>query len=259
MIEAIRDHEALLAFNLVDEPTRKGTGPREIGWYGCWVQSLAPRVPVTENFCGPYTFERFATTTDVFSIDPYPVYTWGGAGHGGADLREVSQWNNLAQELKGENRGCITVIETFTFDKENKPPATKEELRNMVFQTLCGGITSIMYYSVRDAGWYLPDEPLFEALKEVNREVLDLEGWLIEGTVGKGDVPIAFSSEKPDEFVTGTWRGEGGWLTIVVNISRDDLDIEMLRERKITLAGGEGLPEEMRLKPLEVRLIEYNL
>ena len=261
VIEAIRDHNSLLAFSLMDEPTRKGIGPREIAWFGCWVQSLAPKIPTTTNFCGPYTFDCFATTTDVFSTSGYPVYLWRDYGHKEADLRQVSQWKNLTQNLVGDGRGCIAAIETFSFDKINKPPPTPKELRNIVYQVFCSGITSIMYYSVRDAGWYLPDEPIFKTVKEINAEILTLEQWFIKNPVMRENRPIEFVTGKPDEIVTQTWKNNSGWLTIIINLSREDLDICALvkMNRELTLLDGTNLQEQLILKPLEVRVIKYNL
>ena len=261
VIEEIRDHNALLAFSLMDEPTRKGIGPREIAWFGCWVQSLAPKVPTTTNFCGPYTFDRFATTTDVFSTSGYPVYLWRDYGHKDADLRQISQWKSLTQSLTGNGRGSMAAVETWSFDKIKKPPATPEELRNMVYQVFCSGITSIMYYSVRDAGWYLPDEPIFKTVKEINSEITALEQWFVENTVKKEARLIEFATEKPDELVTNTWKNKSGWLTIVINLSREDLNVRTLMKtkRELTLLDGTSLQEQLVLKPLEVRIIKYNL
>ena len=167
----------------------------------------------------------------------------------------------MTQNLVGDGRGCIAAIETFSFDKINKPPPTPKELRNIVYQVFCSGITSIMYYSVRDAGWYLPDEPIFKTVKEINAEILTLEQWFIKNPVMRENRPIEFVTGKPDEIVTQTWKNNSGWLTIIINLSREDLDICALvkMNRELTLLDGTNLQEQLILKPLEVRVIKYNL
>ena len=243
VIETLSDHPALLAWSLMDEPTRKGIGPREIAWYGTWVQSLAPAVPTTVNCCGPYQFDRFASTSDIFSMDPYPLYFWQGLRRDGdppADLADVTRWLTTARRHLPPGRAQLAVIECFTFDRAQHRPSDGLELRNMIWQALVNGAAGVMIYSIRDAGWYLLEEPQFDDLARIFEQINDLGPWLLSTPLPQD--PDAVWTARPGRLVSRTWEHDGRRLTVLVNLDREPLDV--------TRAG-----DRVTLDPLEARII----
>ncbi len=230
VIEAIGDHPALLAWNLMDEPTRKGIGPREIAEHGVWAQSLAPRVPTTVNEAGPYLFDHFGPTTDAFCVDPYPVYFWAGlrrAGDPPADLAGVTRWMNHARAATPPGRALIGIVECFTFDPAAQPAATGEEVRNMMAQVIASGASAVMIYSVRDTGgWRLLEQPQFQTIKAFNRELLELEPWLVTDPIPAAQAPT-LTCDRPDHLLAATWVRDGKPLTVLINLDRQPLAVVM--------------------------------
>ena len=258
VVKTLKDHPALLAWSLFDEPTRKGVGPREIAQYGCWVQSLAPQVPTTVNCCGPYTFDRFASTVDLFSVDPYPVYTWADYRRDHADLGQVSQWMNLVRTHVPPRRGYIGVVECFTFDKKQKPPATPAEIRNMVYQVLAGGASGLIYYSYREAAWYLPDEPQFQEIAALNAEIAQLEPWLVTVPLNSDQHVLQFETPTPDRLVTATWKRNNKYMTVLINLDRHKQLVNVRAEQtRLFQAYPTELPQRLELQPLAVKRLEY--
>lgn len=265
VIEALRDHPALLAFDLMDEPTRKGIGPREIAWYARWVQSLAPGVPTTMNECGPYLFDRFASTVDVFSVDPYPVYTTldlVSAGDAKADaepdLDMVSRWLSLARQSAPADHPFVGVVECFTFDKDARRPPTGAEVRNMVYQTVASGAAGVIYYSVREPKWRLIQEPLLKEISAINSELGEIESWLTTPPLEARDEPLAIRADRRDRLVAATWRQGTRYLTILVNLDRAPRAIRLSAADHRSVADI-GLADSLELPPLGVKMLQYDL
>ena len=243
VIETLSDHPALLAWNLMDEPTRKGIGPREIAWYGTWIQSLAPAIPTTVNCCGPYQFGRFASTSDIFSVDPYPLYFWQGLRRDGdppPDLADVTRWLVAARRRLPAGRAQLAVIECFTFDRAQHRPADGPELRNMIWQALAGGAAGVMIYSIHDAGWRLLEESQFDDLTRIFEQIDDLEPWLLTIPLSQG--PDTVWTTRPGRLVSRTWKHDGRRLTALINLDRERLDVICAND-------------QIALEPLEVRII----
>ena len=259
LLKKLQNHPAILAIDLMDEPTRKGVGPREIASHGVWAQSIAPAIPTTVNSCGPDSFERFVSTVDVFSVDPYPMYTWADYGLTNADIGQVSQWLNLVRKYLTKGRGFIGVIECFTFDRQRQPPATADELKNMVFQTVASGASGVMYYSFREPNWNLAKEPQFEAIGAINRELKRIEPYIIEEPLSPEISPLCVDSAAPERLISASWRNGNNYMTIIINLERQSQRVEIAqagRGRHKTIDGS-VLPSQLDLKPLAVEILEY--
>ena len=252
VVRAVRDHPAIIVWDLMDEPTRKGVGPREIAWYGRWAKSVGPGIPVALNSCAPYQFHRFASCVDVFSTDPYPLYS-GVVDAERPALAMVSTWLREARRSLPPGRGLVATLEAFTFKASGFRAPNATELKNMVYQALASGVCGIMYYSVREPDWSLPDEALFAEIGRLNREVGRMAPWLVTDPLPGHELARTFSCDAPDALVSATWRTGGRYLTLLVNLGYEARDVRVKHSDAVT----DAPVETVRLGPLEVRTLEY--
>ena len=257
VVRAVKDHNALLAWDLMDEPTRKGVGPREIGWYNRWVHSISPDVPTVVNSCGPDTFADFASTVDVFSVDPYPMYTWADYGLDNADFAQVHQWMSLAKENALPGRGFFGVVECFTFDRQKQPVPDERQLRNMVFQVLASGASGVFYYSLREPGWYLPKEPLFEYIKKINDEIVRYEDYFVTEPVSKPGEFVTIDSENPDKIVYSIWQNKNKFLLVLINTDSKEQQTSLIKSNDYTEINEKSFSPVIKLSPYETIVYEF--
>ncbi|MHB9071450.1 MAG: hypothetical protein ACYC54_13920 [Sedimentisphaerales bacterium] len=257
VVRAVKDHNALIAWDLMDEPTRKGVGPREIGWYNRWVHSISPDVPTVVNSCGPDTFADFASTVDVFSVDPYPMYTWADYGLDNADFAQVHQWMSLAKENTFSGRGFFGVVECFTFDRQKQPVPDERQLRNMVFQILASGASGVFYYSLREPGWYLPKEPLFEYIKKINDEIVRYEDYFVTKPVSKPGEFVTIDPENPDKIVYSIWKNQNKFLLVIINTDSKQQSISFTKQKDYSELNGKELGTVTKLAPYETAVYQF--
>jgi len=257
VVRAVKNHKALIAWDLMDEPTRKGVGPREIGWYNTWVHSISPDIPTVVNSCGPETFANFASSVDVFSVDPYPMYTWSDYGLDNADFAQVHQWMSLVKENTLANRGFLGVVECFTFDKKRQTVPNYAQLRNMVYQVLASGASGIFYYSLREPGWYLPDEPQFEYIKKINTEILKFEDYFMSEPITKSQDFVAIKPENHDRIVYSFWKNHNKFLLVIINTDSKAQVVYFTKQKNFSEVNNSELGCTIKLAPYETIVHEF--
>jgi len=255
VVKALKDHPFLAMWLLQDEPTRHGIGPKEIAWFAHWLKSIAPGIPACLNDTGPYQFHRYATAVDVFSVDPYPIQ----GKYKTEDPQMVGRWLNYVAQLVPKNRAFLGVVGVYKSSKGNMPTAL--EMRSMVYQVVCSGAAGVMYYSLREGNWYLPDEPLFAEIKRMNAELAELEPWLVTLPLAPEACPVKFRSKTPDRLMSATWSKDGRHMTILINQDNAEQTVKCEQKstgRPLKMKDGRQFPGKLTLQPLEVLKLEYS-
>ena len=256
LIRSVKDHPALLMWMLSDEPTRNGLGPRELSRFSWWAKNIAPGVPVGVNDTTPSQFQRYVSSTDVFFADPYPLLKTAIAEPA---MDMVKRWLCLVRDLTPEDRAYVGYVDAYR--ASNKRAPAPAELKNEVYQVVASGAAGVYYYSVRVNPWYLPSEPLFNTVKEINAGIRAIEEWLVTKPLGKA--PLKFGRRENDTLMSTTWvNDQGTYLSMLINLERTeqtaDISIdESYAGKHYRLTDGRELPEKITLKPLEVVSLQY--
>jgi len=203
VVRACRNHPALLAWYPVDEP-----GPQQYEW--CLdayriCRDEDPHHPVYLVMCDPGAFGRFAATTDVLAIDPYPV------PH--APLRTVASWSARAREVLGGQQAFWLIpqlhnIAAYSGDPSKGRAPTGPEEWCMVFQGLIYGAKGVVYYPWDDGKCGLVHEPaLMAELPRINRFLGEL-GKEIAAAPAELLAGLGVNSGNSDELHAALFRGK---------------------------------------------------
>lgn len=164
VVEAVRDHPALLCWYPVDEPNSGMLDDCVNAYRICY--ELGAGHPVYLVLCDPNLFGAYAEALDVLAIDPYPVP--------GAPVSMVAAWMRSAQDSTGAQRAVWLIPQlhnpaAYGGDPTQGRAPTAEEEWCMVFQGLVYGAKGIVYYPWDDGACGLVHEPpLLEALPRIN-------------------------------------------------------------------------------------------
>lgn len=164
VVEAVREHPALLCWYILDEPLGDLRADCETAYRIC--RELDPSRPVYTVLCDPALFGTFDASHDVLGIDPYPVP--------GAPVRMVADWMRAAQASHDGRRPVWLIPQLHNPAAYSGNPSagrapTPEEEWCMVAQGLIYGAKGVIYYPWEDGSCGLTHEPaLMEALPRIN-------------------------------------------------------------------------------------------
>jgi hypothetical protein len=137
-IRAFRDHPALLAWYISDEPTGHGAKPEELKAVYDAVKELDPYHPITIVFNDPGAARDYAEAMDLVMADPYPIPHGSPAGVG-----EVAA--GLAKEF-GREKPVWIVPQAFGGNEIWTREPTAAEERLMTYLAAIHGATGIQYF-----------------------------------------------------------------------------------------------------------------
>ncbi len=256
VVEAVREHPALLCWYPVDEPNSEMVRECEEAYQIC--RELDDSPPVYLVLCDPNLFAAYPEALDVLGIDPYPVP--------GASVSMVAGWMAAAQGATDERRAVWLIpqlhnIAAYGGDASQGRAPTAAEQWCMVFQGLIYGAKGIVYYPWDDGACGLIHEPqLMDELPRIN-------AFLAEHGASLASSPrvllsgLGGSQESPDVHAA---RFEGHPdLLLVTNTAAEPrgltLDLPWSAARSLTNGASRHLRDgrlELNLKPLEVVAIE---
>jgi hypothetical protein len=137
-VEAVRDHPALLAWYLSDEPEYNNISPEEVIRTYRIVHQLDPYHPITIVFARPEVARQYAAAMDLVMTDPYPIPQQPPA----AAYDAIS---GLVAEFDGEKPVWI-VPQAFGGNEWWQREPTAQEERVMTYLGLLGGATGVQYF-----------------------------------------------------------------------------------------------------------------
>ena len=137
-IRRYRDHPALLAWYLIDEPDETKTEPALVRQVYRRIRELDPYHPVYLVNNRPHTYADYLDGSDILAVDVYPVPR--------QPLRRVrdrvqeARWSGLQQKP-------VWLVAQAFGGVEHWPRAPRPaELRNMVYQGLVQGVRGMLFY-----------------------------------------------------------------------------------------------------------------
>lgn len=198
MIDALKQHPALLTWYTIDEPN----GDLQHDWAERAFADIVARDPYHPIYlvmCAPGSFDRFGGTTDILAVDPYPIPK---------SVRMVTDWMERAQTAVQGSKPIWMIPQLHNWsayrkEKGGRAP-TPAELRNMTYQSLVWGAKGVIYYPWDDTVTGLIYEPeLMNSIGALNAELAELGPQLLAAersmlATGKDQAIVAASFRLPD-------------------------------------------------------------
>ncbi len=137
IVEAYKDHPALLGYKLHDEPYQKGTSKEELMAGYKAIRDIDPYHPVYIDDSPVGSYEFLFKFCDIFECDYY--------GGNGADAgREFTKHIELVQEASKGRRPFNVLLQFATY---NGYRPSYEQLRNQIYQSFFAGAYGYSYHT----------------------------------------------------------------------------------------------------------------
>ena len=167
-----RNHPALLAWYLVDEPADAGVKPTDTMQIYQRIRQLDPYHPVSLVNNRPHTFADYIGSSDVVAIDPYPVPTY--------PISRVSEYAKHARWVSMTQKPVWLVAQAFGGVEHWPRAPTSAELRNMVYQGLVQGVRGIFFYRYcGEDERHIQPAPLWREVRRLAKELETLSPILV--------------------------------------------------------------------------------
>ncbi|MFW6597420.1 hypothetical protein ACQBAU_04125 [Propionibacteriaceae bacterium Y2011] len=206
LIPAVKDHPAVLAWALMDEPDGNNKMDEIFDGYRL-ARSLDDEHPVYMVSCFPTDYRAVEHSTDVLATDIYPLDNKpiGTVGH---DI-------DIAVSVT-PSKPVWQILQAFylpTYGWTYLPTIT--DVRNMAHQSINHGATGLGYYSMTDPGWRLADSPLWPGLVAAQPEIARL-----------GELATERSTQQLSRVTTATteyaiYRSRSGHVVSVLNLTKE--------------------------------------
>ena len=171
-IKAFRDHPALLAWYIADEPNGYGLSPDSLRTVYNIVRENDPWHPVSVVFMVPYMSSRkFSDALDIVLADPYPV----------PDM-PVTMVGNVASSLSSEFRGkrpVWIVPQAFGGSELWGREPTIQEIRSMTYQSIINGARGIQYFVRQGLNLFPKSTATWNECGRMAIEIAVLTPWLL--------------------------------------------------------------------------------
>jgi len=235
-VEMLRDHPALLAWYLCDEPDGQGIAPARLVEAYNFIKDLDPYHPITMVFCIPQRAPEYVEAMDIMMADPYPIPD--------NPVTTVADWADQLNRAVGYGMPLWIVPQAFGGGELwRREPSAREE-RAMTYLALVHGATGLQYF-IRRAPIGNPISPsLWSECRRLALEVQEL-------------TPALLASAHPEvrcdaQSVHVTARAAGGSLWVIaVNAANDPKPIRittrepfsgtaevMFERRQVSIANG---------------------
>lgn len=238
-VKTFRDHPALLAWYISDEPVGHGVSVDDLVETYQTIKALDPYHPVTIVFMTPRKATEYAAVMDIVMADPYPIPD--------GSVTEVTEVTRGLKSDFGTNKPIWIIPQAFGGNEWWQREPTAHELRVMTYLAVIDGATGIQYF-IRHGLSSFPKSPVaWSECGAVAREIAELTPYLLSDEFS----PEVFCSRR--EVAFNAWRHKGGIVLLVANTENRPLSVQfrlkdisftgqgdvLFENRKIGVAGGE--------------------
>ena len=171
-ITAFRDHPALLAWYVSDEPNGNNMTPEQLEEIYRTVRENDPWHPVSIVFMAPFmSSKKYADALDIVMADPYPVPN--------LPVTIVGETAGLLKtEFKGKRPFWI-VPQAFGGGELWGREPTVQEIRSMTWQAIINGATGIQYFVRQGLNYFPKSSAAWSECGRISVEVAELTPWLL--------------------------------------------------------------------------------
>ncbi len=184
-INAFRDHPALLAWYIADEPNGYGISPDSLQKIYKIIKQIDPWHPVSIVFMSPFmSSRRYSGALDIVMADPYPI----------PDL-PVTFTGNTAASLSSEFSGkkpVWIVPQAFGGGELWLREPTPQEIRSMTYQSIINGARGIQYFVRQGLNLFPKSTAAWGECGRMAVEIAELTPWLLSD---EETIPVISGSE----------------------------------------------------------------
>ncbi len=241
-VNAIKDHPALLAWYVSDEPVGQQIPVDLLIETKELINELDPYHPVTIVFMAPHKAGDYINAMDIVMADPYPIPN--------SPVNEVSEvTRNLIQEFY-PGKPVWIVPQAFGGNEWWQREPTPDELYVMTYLGIVGGATGIQYF-IRHGMNAFPKSTI--AWGAASRAALELNEL----------IPFLFSDDHTEvncdkkEIVLQTWQHGNDILLIAVNPSNKPLQCLYTLPESYQEAPSDVLFKNRSVMPLNGKLKDF--
>lgn len=230
-IREFRDHPALLAWYIADEPSAKDVSPEHLIRTRALIRSLDPYHPVTVVFMYTKSVREYAEAMDIVMVDKYPV-----------PVQPVTKVADFTRELVGAFRyekPVWFVPQAFGGHEWWPREPTAQEERVMAYLPLVHGATGLQFFIRHGLNGFPKSTSAWAECGRVALELAELTPDLLSGE------PRPIVSNSPGSVHTRAWRRQGLVTAVAVNAVNEPTAVE-LRVRGVDYTGKAELPFENR-------------
>jgi hypothetical protein len=171
-INAFKDHPALLAWYIADEPTGNNMQPDSLLKIYKIIRKTDPWHPVSVVFMAPFmSSKKYADCLDIVMADPYPVPDSPISMVGDAA-------GSLAAEFSGRNPVWI-VPQAFGGGEWWGREPTLQEIRAMTYQSIINGARGIQYFIRNGLNFFPKSTSTWGECGRMAVEIAELTPWLL--------------------------------------------------------------------------------
>ena len=171
-IKTFRDHPALLAWYISDEPTGNKISPETLEEIYKVVKETDPWHPVSIVFMVPFLSSKdYANAVDIVMADPYPIPDLPASMVG-----EVA--GKLKKEFNGEKPVWI-VPQAFGGGELWSREPSIQEIRSMTYQSIINGATGIQYFVRQGLNSFPKSVSTWSECGRMALEINELTPWLL--------------------------------------------------------------------------------
>ena len=190
-VMAFRDHPALLAWYISDEPTGNKVSPEFLESVYKSIRKADPWHPVSIVFMAPFMSSvQYTGAMDIVMADPYPV-----------PVSPVTMAGDVAGQLSGEFRGkkpVWIVPQAFGGGEWWEREPTLQEIRAMTYQSIIKGATGIQFFVRQGPNLFPKSTATWGECGRMALEIAELSPWLLSDEetikVGTGSRNVIITS-----------------------------------------------------------------
>ncbi len=171
-IKTFRDHPALLAWYISDEPNGYKIPVDSIEQFYNVVKENDPWHPVSIVFMTPFlSSKKYMNAFDIVMADPYPIPVY-----------PVTMAGDAASQLKSEFAGkkAVWIVpQTFGGGELWEREPTLQEIRSMTWQAIINGATGIQYFVRQGPNYFPKSTASWAECGRMATEIAELTPWLL--------------------------------------------------------------------------------
>jgi hypothetical protein len=207
IVSKFKDHPALLAYYMSDEPDLYNRSMDGLAAYYAIVRSEDPVHPTFIVVNSESEYQHYFRYADVLGEDIYPLPS---------AITPVGHAVHHSKELFPD-RPVWAILQTFTMKGWPYLPNITE-VRNMAYQSVLEGAQGLSYYSFTDPDWYFMDSPLYPDIVNFNQtEIPTISDIVTNGT--------KVDSYKDNNVQWGTWKKGNQLYAVAVNLTKDQQSV----------------------------------
>ena len=240
-IKAFRDHPALLAWYIADEPTGSKVPPERLAESRALINKLDPYHPVTVVFMNPGAAQRYADSMDIVMTDIYPIPHGPPAGTGDAVQLLVNEFSL--------EKPIWFVPQAFGGGEWWRREPTAQEERVMTYLPVIRGATGIQYFIRHGQNGFPKSTSAWAECGRLALEIAELAPALLS------DEPRPEVVCTPTSVAAAGWQDRGLVTILAVNTLNAPIPAHIELEG-VGFTGVAILPFENRTVPVQGGVIE---